>query len=102
RRPTPCISVKITGCRAGGLVEQDLAFPVRGRRAAALFLPDIDATHYRLARSRVERLTGAAQLFSLHSLQYLLPHKAKPETMRAVLIIPAENAEKIRCARGIL
>ena len=66
-----------------GLVEQDLAFPVGGRRAAALFLADIDATHYRRVGSRAERLTGAAQLFSLHSLQYLLPRKAKPETMRA-------------------
>jgi hypothetical protein len=76
--------VKITGCRASGdLVEQDLAFPVGGRRAAALFLPDIDAAHYRLAGSRAERLTGTAQLFSLHSLQSLLPRKAKPETMRA-------------------
>src|SRR5205814_6628327 len=33
--------------------------------------------------SRAGRLTGTAQLFSLHSLQYLLPRKAKPETMRA-------------------
>src|SRR5205814_6680859 len=38
--------------------------------------------HYRLAGSRTERLTGTAQLFLLHLLQYLLLPKAKPETMR--------------------
>ena len=40
-----------------------------------------DATHSRVTGFLPEKINGRRELFSPHSLQYLLPRKAKPETI---------------------